>query len=126
MRIMIADDDSGTLTALKAGLISEGHEVITVGDGDLALKVITEESKKGMPLHLIITDLRMPGLNGLELIRGARKFFPFIPAILMTAHGNQSVKSAVTTISGCVYLEKPFTTETVRKLILNKEKNKVI
>ena len=52
MRIMITDDDSGTLTALKAGLVSEGHEVITAGDGDHALKIIKKENIKGMPLHL--------------------------------------------------------------------------
>ncbi len=122
MRILIADDNSGTLTALKAGLVSESHEVITAGDGDHALKIIREESKDGRPLHLLITDLRMPGLNGLELIQDTRKFFPFIQTILMTAHGKPSVKRVAMAINGCTYLEKPFTPETLLRLILNKEK----
>jgi DNA-binding NtrC family response regulator len=118
MRILIADDDPGILNALKASLVSKGCEIITAGDGEQALRIIKEERESGRSFHMVITDLRMPGLNGLDLIRVAGKAFPRIPMVLMTAHGDLSVEKAVAAIKGCSYLEKPFKPGTLQELIL--------
>jgi DNA-binding NtrC family response regulator len=117
MRILIADDDPGTLFALKATLVSNGHQIITTNDGDQAIKFIKEEKEKGRALDIIITDLRMPGLNGLDLIQSAGSIFPSISTVLMTAHGDTDVEKTVMSIEGCTYLEKPFGSETIQRLI---------
>jgi DNA-binding NtrC family response regulator len=117
MRILIADDDPGTLFALKASLVSNGHQIITASNGDQAIKFIKEEKEKGRALDIIITDLRMPGLNGLDLIQSAGSIFPSISTVLMTAHGDTDVEKTVMSIEGCTYLEKPFGSETIQRLI---------
>ena len=116
MKILIVDDDAGTLNALKVGLSSFGHNVVVAEEGHQALKVIETSTEGSEPVDLMVTDLKMPGMNGLELIRSAKKLSPALASILITAFGDDDVRRDVVALK-CGYIEKPFTPETLMKMI---------
>lgn len=112
MKILVVDDDQGTINALSAGLSSFGHQVVVAENGPQAL-----EALKGEPLDLIVSDLKMPGMSGLDLIRSAKELRPGFPCILMTAFGNSEVRQAAQSLGLCGYIEKPFTPESLLSVI---------
>jgi DNA-binding NtrC family response regulator len=101
--ILVADDDPHIQEVLEARLVSAGYEVIPAADGREALKILADTS-----VDLVISDIRMPGLTGLELQARLEETAPKLPIIFLTAHG--SIQDAVKAIkSGAVdYLTKPF------------------
>ena len=118
MKILVVDDDPGTLNAVKVGLLSKGHEVLIAGSGEEALKIIKAKQANAEPLDLLLTDLRMPKMNGLKLIREARKIMPDIKAILMTAYGDDNVKRKTRALGLCGYMDKPFRPEALIEMIM--------
>jgi DNA-binding response OmpR family regulator len=118
LKILIVDDDTGTLNAVKVGLLSKGHEAFIARSGEEALKIIKAMQVNAEPLDLLLTDLKMPKMNGLRLIREARKIMPDIKAIIMTAYGDDNVKKKTRVLRQCGYLDKPFRPEALIKMIL--------
>jgi CheY-like chemotaxis protein len=121
LKILIVDDDPGTLNAVKVGLMSKGHDALIAGSGEEALKIIKARQVNTEPLDLLLTDLRMPKMDGLRLIRAARKIMPDIKAILMTAYGDDNVKKKTRALRQCGYVDKPFRPEALIKMILTLE-----
>ncbi len=117
MKILIVDDDLGILNGLKAGLISFGYQVLIAKDGYQALQVIKSSINGSEPVTLMLTDLKMPNMNGLELIRSARQVNSELSAILMTAYGNKHVQKEVREMEACEYIDKPFSPQTLQKMI---------
>lgn len=117
MKILIVDDDQGTLNAIKAGLISFGYKVLMAKDGPQALKIIEATNKTVEPVELMVTDLKMPGMNGMDLIRLAQRETPGLKTILMTAYGDNEVRKEAKTLDICEYIEKPFRPESLLNLI---------
>jgi DNA-binding response OmpR family regulator len=117
MRILVVDDDTGTLNALKAYLASAGHEAVVAKDGYQALSVIRTSTDRAESIDLLVTDLKMPGMDGLELIRAAKNERPGLPIILMTAYGDESVRRELNGLGSCGYLDKPFSPEKLLKEI---------
>jgi len=111
MRILAVDDDTGTLNALRAYLATAGYEVVAAPGGCQALEMIEASIRETEPIDLMITDLKMPRMNGLELIQKARTERLWLPALLMTAYGDASVRRKVKQLRSCGYLEKPFDPE---------------
>jgi len=118
LKILVVDDDPGTLNAVKVGLLSKGYDVLIAGSGEEALKIIKAKQANAEPLDLLLTDLRMPKMNGLKLIRAARKIMPNIKAIIMTAYGDDNVKKKTKALGQCGYMDKPFRPETLIKMIM--------
>lgn len=119
MKILVVDDDTGILNALRASLVSFGYQVIVAKGAHQALKIINGSTTNTDIVDLLVTDLRMPGMNGLELIRSARRTSPELKALLITAYGNDEVHEFVKNLGSCEYLEKPFSPENVRRLIID-------
>ena len=117
MKVLIVDDDAGTLNTLRAGLNSFGFQVLTVRDGRQALNVIESSSGGTGPVELMVTDLKMPGMDGIELIQKVKKLKPDLSAILMTAYGDSHVRKEVVKLKNCAYLEKPFSPATLLRVI---------
>jgi DNA-binding NtrC family response regulator len=90
----------------------EGYEVTTAADGEQALGVLLKT-----PVHVVVTDLVMPRLGGMELLRRVATEFPDVPVIVITAHG--SVDSAVAALKAGAfdYITKPFEQEELKKVI---------
>lgn len=100
---LVVDDDQGMRRALKRYLESEGHSVFEASNGNEALDLLAKER-----VDVVLTDVRMPDLDGMALLKGSRKIIPDLPIVLMTAFG--SVENAVAAMKAGAsdYLRKPF------------------
>ncbi len=106
-RICIAEDDLNTLHGLQTIISREGHEVFTATSGDEAFDLMVARGD----IELLLTDLKMPGLSGLELSRKVLSTFGEVQVVVMTAFG--TVDTAVEAMKGGVYdyLTKPIDIE---------------
>ncbi|HEY6475256.1 MAG TPA: sigma-54 dependent transcriptional regulator [Polyangia bacterium] len=113
-RVLVADDELNMRRVLEAMLRREGYDVITAANGVEALGGM-EKSKGGV--HTVITDLKMPGLDGMGLLKRLSADYPDVPVVMITAHG--SVESAVEAVKlgAFDYLEKPFEQEQIRQVV---------
>ena len=107
-RILVVDDEVKMQRILEIMLQDMGHEVLRAGNGREALAVIEHE-----PVDLILTDLRMPQMDGVALLRALNERGQNIPTIVITAHG--TVQTAVDAMKhgACDYILRPFEVETV-------------
>ena len=117
MKILIVDDDRGTLNAIRAGLISVGYQVTAADSGEVAMDLIRASHGDGERPRVVVTDLKMAGMTGLDLIHSARQIDPGLAFILMTAYGNERVRQEVARLGRCGYIEKPFRPEGLLALI---------
>jgi DNA-binding NtrC family response regulator len=101
-RILIVDDDAGQRSLLTSFLQSQGFDTVTVDSGELALKTL-----RTAEFSMMISDVRMPGLSGLETLRRAREEHAVLPVLLVTAYAD--IREAVGAMrDGAVnYLAKP-------------------
>ena len=102
--ILIVDDDSGVLTALKQVMTREGYEVLVAGDGLEALEVA-----RNQPPDLILCDYRMPKMNGVEVFQAMSDICPDAIRILVTAHAEIDVAMAAINEGGIYkFVPKPW------------------
>ena len=101
--ILLIEDDSSTAASLRKVLCAEGYEVGISTRGDAGLARAQQES-----FDVVVTDLRMPGLGGLDLVAQLHAAKPKQPIILMTAHGTTETAIEATKLGACEYLLKPF------------------
>ena len=100
-KILLVEDDDLNREAMEEWLLDEGFEVIAVGDGQEALKHIHEG------IAVIVTDLKMPKSDGLDLLRVAREQAPYAAVILVTGHGTVETAVAALKEGAFDYLTKP-------------------
>jgi two-component system, NtrC family, response regulator AtoC len=110
--VLIVDDEVNIRRVLAAMLKREGYEATTAGDGEQALAVLAKT-----PVDVVVTDLVMPRMGGMDLLRRVSADFPDVPVIVITAHG--SVDSAVAALKAGAfdYITKPFEQDELRKVI---------
>jgi DNA-binding response OmpR family regulator len=111
--ILIVDDEKNIRLTLSQALETLGAEIDTAANGEEALTKL-----KGRKFGLILLDIRMPGMDGMEVLRQVREIRPDIRVIMITAYG--TVESAVEAMKlGAVdFLQKPFDPEEIRELVL--------
>lgn len=108
-RILIVDDEENILYALKLSLSQVGYNIATAVNGKDALEQIMAAQKAANFFHLIILDIRMPVMDGLELLSAMQKVGIHIPFIVMTGFGSKEMAIDLLR-KGCAdYLDKPFT-----------------
>ena len=107
-RILVVDDDAGLRTSLAASLELEGYRVVEAGDGARAVELVREG-----PFDLILSDVRMPGMSGVDAFREIRKIRPDLPVLLMTAFALEEVLADVLAEGVYAVLRKPFAVEHV-------------
>ena len=110
--VLIVDDELNIRRVLAAMLKREGYDVTAAADGEQALAVLQKTL-----VHVVVTDLVMPKLGGLELLQRATADFPDVPVIVITAHG--TVDSAVQALKAGAfdYITKPFEQSDLAKVI---------
>ncbi|HXT10912.1 MAG TPA: sigma-54 dependent transcriptional regulator [Candidatus Angelobacter sp.] len=101
--IILIEDDRSTAAALEKVLQDEGYSVTVARRGDQGLTEARQRS-----CDLVITDLRLPGLSGMELIAQLHTAKPKLPIIMMTAHGTTETAIEAMKLGACDYLVKPF------------------
>jgi two-component system NtrC family response regulator len=110
--ILIVDDEKNYLVVLEALLAPEGYEIITSDNAKSALTFIRESD-----LDLVITDMKMPGMNGMELLEEIKKIKSEIPIIIMTAYGTIDMAVEAMKKQAYDYLTKPFNNEELKLTI---------
>jgi DNA-binding NtrC family response regulator len=112
LRILIVDDDRNSRESLGRALQRDGYEILSAEDGKVALEMVREHE-----VDLVLTDLKMPGLDGMDFLEGLRVVRPEVPAILISAYA--SVDTAVKALRKGVsdVLEKPIRLKDVRRAI---------
>jgi two-component system response regulator HydG len=110
--LLVADDDPGLRESLERTLTRAGYRVVLASDGRAAL-----ERLRGGGLDLVLTDLKMPGLTGIEVLRATKAIAPDVDVILLTAFG--TVEEAVSAMKDGAYdfITKPFRGEQLLKLV---------
>jgi len=108
-RVLIVDDDAALRESLKLILSAEGYNVFTADSGEAALQIVADEE-----IDAVVTDLRMPGLDGFELIPQISRQLPGIPIILMSAHGTEDLAVEAIQRGAYDYLAKPFQPSEIR------------
>jgi two-component system response regulator HydG len=111
-RILVVDDEESHRIMLRAVLKEEGYEVSEATDGTEAVKAVEQE-----PFDLILLDIRMTTMDGIEALTEIRKISPLVPVLIMTAYA--SVKTAVEALKAGAfeYLTKPLDIEELKILI---------
>jgi len=109
-KILVADDEPNLRRVLVAMLRRDGHDVVQAASGAEAIDRLSD-------VDVVITDLRMPGADGMEVLRTAARSFPQVPVIMITAYG--SVGQAVEAIKAGAfdYIEKPFEQDAIRTIV---------
>jgi DNA-binding NtrC family response regulator len=102
MKIMLVDDEERFLTTTQKLLTKKGVDVVTAASGTEALEVL-----KGRHIHVVILDVKMPGMDGNETLKQIKTHFPLVEVIMLTGHA--TVESAIDGLkSGATdYLMKP-------------------
>jgi len=118
-RVLVVDDDSFSREFLTEAARSLGIQTASCANGEEALRHVRANS-----VDLVFTDLRMPGMNGVELVRRMSQEFPGLPVVVVTAHG--TVETAVDAMKhGAVdFLVKPCTPDTIEVVVKRVERTK--
>ena len=111
-KILLIEDNASTASSLQKVLREEDYEVDISGRGDAGLEQACREQ-----YSVVITDLRLPGLGGLDLVAQLHAAKPKQPIILMTAHGTTETAIEATKLGACDYLLKPFEADELLDLV---------
>jgi two-component system NtrC family response regulator len=116
--LIVDDDEKNYLVVLEALLSPEGYEIITADNARSALRLIEESD-----LDLVLTDMKMPGVSGMELLEQCKKINPEVPVIMMTAYGTIEMAVEAMKKHAYDYITKPFQNEelkvTIKKALEN-------
>lgn len=110
-KILIADDEPNMIWAIEKALAKDGYEVISASNGLEAIENLKEEP------DLVIMDLRMPKMGGLEALSKMKEINPSIPVIMITAHGSTDTAVEAMKIGALDYISKPFDIEELKIII---------
>ena len=108
-RILVVDDEEPVREMVSKIINLIGHDVVTTGSGKEALEILKKE-----PFSILITDIKMPEMDGFELMKAVRNQFQDVHIICMTAHGGSYTYTDVVGAGAKDYITKPFTIDEMR------------
>ena len=106
--ILIVDDEAAIIQSLGGLLGDEGYEIFSADNGYEALKVIARESP-----DMVLLDIWMPGMDGIETLKEIKKSYPFLPVIIITGHGTIETAVKAIKLGAFDFIEKPLSIEKV-------------
>lgn len=109
-RLLLAEDDDGLRPLLAERFRAEGFEVVEAEDGAAVVEYLAEsivQSSRQPGFDLIVSDIRLPGLNALDVLRGARGALEATPVILITAFGDQRTHDRALLLGASAVFDKP-------------------
>jgi CheY-like chemotaxis protein len=116
--VLVAEDQDEVRNLVLEILSMQGYTVLAASNGDEALRLAKGRKK---PIHLLLTDMVMPGMNGKELAERMQRMFPDLKVILMSGYAEDGLIQWGTIIQGMEFLKKPFRVEaliqTIRKVL---------
>ena len=107
-KVLVVDDDPVVGTSFDRVLSSKGYAVITAGDGEEALKKLNSES-----YDLVFTDIRMPGMSGLEVAERLKASQPWLPVVIVTGYGSEANEARARAAGVSDFLRKPLSPDMI-------------
>ena len=117
--ILVVDDEKNIRLTLSQALETLGMPVQTAGDGEEALQKLRDSD-----FSLVLLDLKLPGMDGLEVLRRIRESWPKIPVIMITAHGSIEFAVEAMKLGAVDFIRKPFSPGEIRALVSQALKSK--
>jgi len=111
-RVLVVDDEKAMLLALRGVLSREGYQVETASSGEEARRLVETGS-----FHVMVTDLSMRGVSGMELLEHARRVDPDLAVVMVTAHGSEKIAVQAMKLGAVDYLPKPFDNDELRVIV---------
>jgi two-component system cell cycle response regulator CpdR len=113
-RILIADDEESMRLLVGRAIAMDGHEIVTAEDGAEALDILTEQNGR---FDLLLTDIKMPIMDGIALALAAARDFPALTILLMTGYADQ--RERATGLNAIVHdvVTKPFSVADIRTAV---------
>ena len=108
-RILLIEDDPSIVAGLELNLSLEGYEVVSAADGERGLRLAEEASP-----DLVLLDIMLPGMNGLEVLRQLRRRDAELPVLILTARGEEPDKVLGLQVGADDYISKPFSLSELR------------
>src|SRR5918998_2709635 len=112
-RILVVDDQEMMRDSLAANLAREGHDVVATHDGTVAVSRLEGSTR----FDLLITDLKMPKMTGIELLAEAKRLRPDMPVVLMTAFATVQTAVEAMKLGAYDYIQKPFDGDEIKHLV---------
>jgi two-component system, cell cycle response regulator CpdR len=112
-RILIADDEEAMRSLIARALRQDGHEVLTASDGAHALDLLREQGA----FELLLTDIRMPVMDGIALAHAAARAHPAVTILLMTGYADQRERAQDLEVLIHDVIAKPFSLGTMRQAV---------
>ena len=109
--ILIVDDEKNYLLVLSAFLSGEGYETLTASSGTEGLEILETTD-----LDLVLTDMKMPGMDGIEFLKEIKKKNRDLPVVMMTAHGTVEKAVEAMQLGAFNFIQKPFKNETLKQM----------
>ena len=101
--ILVVDDELMMRNLMEKILVRDGYNVLTADSGDAALQVLKEN-----PVNIVISDMKMPEMNGFDLLKAIKKDYPQVGMIMMTAYGDTYTVKDALLLGADEYITKPF------------------
>ena len=111
-RLLLIEDDAAIVAGLELSLSLEGYQVVTAGDGETGYRLALED-----PPDLVLLDIMLPGMHGLELLRRLRAVDADLPVLILTARGEEGDKVLGLQLGADDYISKPFNLPELRARI---------
>jgi len=111
-RVMVVDDEPGVCDILRKILLKEGYEVQTAQNGPDALGLLKKD-----PVHVTLLDIKMPGMDGIEVLRNIRDIAPEVIVIILTAYGTLDTAREALHLGAYDYITKPFDNDFVKAMV---------
>ncbi|ROR01781.1 sigma-54-dependent transcriptional regulator [Desulfosoma caldarium] len=114
LKVLVVDDEPNILRSLKGVLEDEGYEAVLAATGEAAL----EELRKELP-DVVLLDIWLPGMDGLEVLRQIKEIYPSLPVIIISGHGTIETAVRATRMGAFDFVEKPLSLERVLVSVQN-------
>jgi two-component system, response regulator, stage 0 sporulation protein F len=111
-KVLIVDDQNGIRVLLTEVFNSEGYRTFQASNGKLALDIVSKESP-----DLVLLDMKIPGMDGLEILKHIKKMNPDIKVIMMTAYGELDMIKEATDLGALKHFTKPFDIDELRAAV---------
>jgi CheY-like chemotaxis protein len=109
--MLVVDDEASIRRNLAVGMAQRGYEVDSCEMGLSALEKIEAARRSGIPHNFVILDIRLPDIDGLQLLKMIKDVYPDLPVVVISGYGDQKTEEWVKEHHGSAYLDKPFEIE---------------